>query len=38
MNEHRYEDCYYEEGLIESVENDEMTSEEEGFMLGYISA
>ena len=38
MNEHRYEDCYYEEGLQESTENDEISSEEEGFMMGYLSS
>lgn len=38
MTEHRREDCYYKEGLSDSLENDGMSGEEEGFMLGYLSS
>lgn len=31
-------DIYETEHLTEKVENDEITPEEEGFMLGYIEA
>jgi len=31
-------DIYTEEGLDEYFENDEISSREEGFMLGYLSS
>ena len=32
------DDFYDEETVIESMENDELSQEEEGFMLGYLAA
>ena len=31
-------DIYTEEGIVEYFENDEISSREEGFMLGYLDA
>lgn len=31
-------DIYTEEGVDESIENDEINGSEEGFMLGYLSS
>jgi len=36
--EEPYEDIYYEEGLDLSLDDDEMTAGEQGFMLGYLAA
>ena len=36
--EKQEEDLYNEESLLMFAENDEVTSAEEGFMLGYLNA